>query len=79
QQQNLTAENCLYMGDDVVDIPVMRLAGWAVTVADAPEIVAEYCDWQTNLPGGHGAVREMVERLLKAQNKFDLVMERYIS
>ncbi len=78
-QQNLKAENCLYMGDDVVDIPVMRQAGWAVTVADAPEMVAEYCDWQTALPGGHGAVREMVEKLLRAQNKFDSIMERYIS
>ncbi|MBN2640386.1 MAG: HAD-IIIA family hydrolase [Victivallales bacterium] len=79
EEQNLKAEECLYMGDDVVDIPVLVQSGVAVTVADAPEIMDKYADFRTALPGGGGAVREVVERLLKEQNKWNGLMERYIS
>ena len=68
---------CLYMGDDVVDMPPMRRAGVAVAVRDAVPELDEVADWRTETPGGHGAVREVVRELLAAQNKLDAVLEVY--
>ena len=79
QEQQLNAAECLYMGDDVVDIPVMRQAGIAVTVADAPEIMDRFCHFRTKAAGGHGAVREVVEMLLQQQGKWEKLMERYLA
>ena len=77
KEHNLTAEECLYIGDDVVDAVPMRMAGIGVTVADAPEYMDEFCDMRTALPGGHGAVREVLDWLLHRQNKWEALMERY--
>jgi len=79
KEQHLQAEECLYIGDDVVDIPILRQVGIGVTVADAPAVMDQYVHFRTKLPGGHGAVREVVERLLQEQGKWDKLMERYIS
>ena len=76
---NLTPEECLYIGDDVIDIPIMRKVGIAVTVADAPEYVGDFCDMRTKTPGGHGAVREVLDWLLMEQGKWDELMQRYIT
>ena len=70
------AEAC-YIGDDLVDVPVLRRAGLAVAVADArPEVLA-IADLVTATPGGRGAVRELAEHLLKAQGKWADVIGRY--
>lgn len=70
------AEVC-YLGDDVVDLPVLRRAGLAVVPSDAaPEAVAA-AHWVTSRPGGHGAVREAVELLLRAQGLWEREIERY--
>jgi 3-deoxy-D-manno-octulosonate 8-phosphate phosphatase (KDO 8-P phosphatase) len=74
---NLKSEECLCIGDDLVDIPIMRMAGVAVTVADAPAEMDRVADFRTTRPGGHGAVREMLEWLLKEQGKWDSLVERY--
>lgn len=76
-EQGIKADECLYMGDDLVDIPPLRMAGMAVTVADAPEYLNEYCDIRTALGGGHGAVREIIEILLKEQDKWNQITEKY--
>lgn len=78
-EHKLNAENCLYIGDDVIDIPPMRECGIAVTVADAPEDMDPFCDFRTKRPGGHGAVRDVLEWLLKEQNKWEELMQRYYS
>ena len=70
-------EECLYMGDDVMDMPPMRRAGIAVAVRDAVPELDEVADWRTEIPGGHGAVCEVVHKLLAAQNKLDAVLEKY--
>jgi len=58
-----------YVGDDVVDLPVMRRVGLAVAVADAhPQVLAE-AHWRTSLPGGRGAARELCELILTAQGR----------
>jgi len=79
KEQNLEADECLYMGDDVVDLPPMLKCGIAVTVADAPEYMDKYCDFRTVKGGGQGAVREVIDWLLMKQGKWDQQMERYIS
>lgn len=76
-EQELQAEECLYMGDDTVDIPVMRRAGIAVTVADAPVYMDTAVDFRTRLPGGCGAVREVIDMLLMQSGKWGAVMARY--
>jgi len=70
------AEVC-YMGDDVVDIPLLRRAGLAVAVADAVEETKQYSHLITQKGGGRGAVREVIELILKAQGNWDEAMARY--
>lgn len=73
----LSAEECLYIGDDVADIPVLIRSGIGVGVADAADEIRCYADWQTTLPGGCGAVRETIVRLIKARGQWDLVTEKF--
>lgn len=77
KEHALEAEECLYIGDDIVDAIPLSMAGIGVTVADAPEYMDEFCDMRTALPGGHGAVREVIDWLLRRQNKWEQLMERY--
>ncbi len=56
-----------YVGDDLPDLPVMRQVGLAIAVADAHPWVKQHAHWQTRLPGGQGAVREVCELLMEAQ------------
>ena len=78
REHSLAAEECLYVGDDVVDIPVMRRCGLGVAVADAAPEVLEAADRVTALPGGHGAVREVARWLLVEQGKWAGLMSRYL-
>lgn len=66
-----------YVGDDVVDIPLMRRSGLAVAVADAGEETRAAAHYVTRLPGGYGAVREVAELILKAQGRWADLMLRY--
>ena len=77
REYGLKPEECLYMGDDVMDMPPMRRAGVAVAVADAVPELDEVADWRTRLGGGHGAVCEAIRELLTAQGKLDGLLERY--
>lgn len=76
-EQGVSAEECLYMGDDVVDMPPMRRAGVGVVVADGVPELDEVALWRTETPGGHGAVAEVIRILLSEQNKLDGLLERY--
>lgn len=67
-----------YVGDDVVDIPVLRRVGLAVAVADAAEEIKPFCHLVTSRSGGRGAVREVIRTILNAQGKWDSAMERYV-
>lgn len=68
---------CLCMGDDVIDMPVLRRAGIAVAVADAVPELDEVADFRTKAPGGRGAVCEALRWLLREQGKLDALLERY--
>lgn len=66
-----------YIGDDMVDLPVLRKAGLAVAIGDGWQELKRHTHYTTRCPGGRGAVREVVELLLKSQNKWKEVTEKY--
>jgi 3-deoxy-D-manno-octulosonate 8-phosphate phosphatase (KDO 8-P phosphatase) len=70
-------EEIAYVGDDVVDIPLLRRAGLAVVPPNAVEEAVEAAHAVTERAGGHGAVREVVDFLLQAQGRWDELMARY--
>jgi 3-deoxy-D-manno-octulosonate 8-phosphate phosphatase (KDO 8-P phosphatase) len=66
-RRGIPAERACYMGDDLLDLPLLRRAGLAAAPADAaPEVLAE-THWRSSLRGGEGCVRELVEALLRAR------------
>jgi 3-deoxy-D-manno-octulosonate 8-phosphate phosphatase (KDO 8-P phosphatase) len=73
----LEAEQVAYVGDDLPDLPVMRVVGFAVAVANAVEEVKAQADYVTTRRGGDGAVREVIEMILKASGRWPSLMERY--
>jgi 3-deoxy-D-manno-octulosonate 8-phosphate phosphatase (KDO 8-P phosphatase) len=71
KKAGVTEEEVAYMGDDLPDIPLAQRAGLAVSVADgAPELKA-VCHYTTRRLAGHGAAREVVELILKAQGRWE--------
>ena len=76
-QTGVDLENAAFVGDDLPDLPIMKSAGLSIAVADAHEIVRQRADWTTQARGGHGAVREVCEALLKAQGLWDQIVTRY--
>ena len=78
-EENLTNEEVCYIGDDVVDIPLLRRAGLAVAVADAVAEVKPFAHLVTRRTGGRGAVREVIELILEAQGKWQEALARYIN
>ncbi len=78
-QTGLTWADVCYVGDDIVDLGVLKRVGVAVTVADGLRETKAAADYVTRLPGGQGAVREVVDLILKAQNKWQRLVEDYSS
>ncbi|MCB5188339.1 HAD hydrolase family protein [Methylobacillus caricis] len=78
EKQGVSAEECAFMGDDVIDIPPMRRAGLAVTVPHAMPLVKEYAHYTTERQAGFGAARELCELIMKAQGTFDAQMSPYL-
>jgi len=76
-KSNLTPDAIAYMGDDLVDIPVLKMVGFSATVADGVDLVKKTVDYVTKCKGGQGAVREVCEMLLMAQGYWSQVAERY--
>jgi 3-deoxy-D-manno-octulosonate 8-phosphate phosphatase (KDO 8-P phosphatase) len=73
----LTHDQVAYIGDDLVDIPLLRRVGLAVAVADAVDEVKAAAHLITQRPGGQGAVREVIELILRAQGHWEPLIERY--
>jgi 3-deoxy-D-manno-octulosonate 8-phosphate phosphatase (KDO 8-P phosphatase) len=74
KQTGMTPEECGYMGDDWVDLGVMLKVGFAAAPANShPEVIAR-AHWVSEARGGHGAVREVCDTLLRAQNKYDTLL-----
>ena len=75
----LAPEAAAYMGDDVVDLPVMRRCGLSLCVPDAPQLVKQHAHYTTKLPGGQGAVREICDMIMHAQGTYDAQMAPYLA
>ena len=77
EKEGITAAEAAFVGDDVIDLPVMRHCGFAVAVKNArPEVKAE-AHWITSHAGGDGAARDAVEYILKAQVKWKKAVDDY--
>ena len=73
----LSPQQVAYVGDDVVDLPVLRRVGFSATVADGCPDLFDLVDFVSSRPGGRGAVREVCEMLLKAQGRWSELIRRY--
>jgi 3-deoxy-D-manno-octulosonate 8-phosphate phosphatase (KDO 8-P phosphatase) len=68
----------VYVGDDIVDLPVMRRVGLAIAVQDAHPLVRTHSHWQTPSCGGRGAARDVCEMLMEAQGVLEQEMSSYL-
>ena len=73
----VTVSQIAFIGDDLPDLPAMKRVGLAATVADAPEEIRRAARWQSEKPGGCGAVRELIEMILRAQNRWEAAIQFY--
>lgn len=73
----LTDAQIAYVGDDVVDLPVMGRVGLAIAVGDAHPLVKKQAHWQTAHDGGRGAAREVCEMIMEAQGTLSALLEPY--
>ena len=78
-QLALSPEQAGYMGDDLVDLPVLRRCGFACAPAGAPELVQRHSHYVTALPAGAGAVREVCEFVLRAQGNLEGALAAYLA
>jgi 3-deoxy-D-manno-octulosonate 8-phosphate phosphatase (KDO 8-P phosphatase) len=67
------------MGDDVVDLPILRACGFSAAVADSHAEVLSRVDYVAGKGGGRGAVREVCDLILRAQGKWDAAMAEYLA
>jgi 3-deoxy-D-manno-octulosonate 8-phosphate phosphatase (KDO 8-P phosphatase) len=76
-QMKLNNSQVCFIADELIDIPVLKRVGLSVAVANAAAEVKRIADYVTKRRGGEGAVRETIEMILKAQNKWNKVISRY--
>lgn len=74
----LTRDSAAYMGDDVVDLKVMRHVGLSVSVPEAPQLVRDHANYVTRCGGGQGAVREACELIMSAQGTLEAQLAPYL-
>ena len=74
----ISAAETAYVGDDIVDLPVMRRVGLAIAVQDAHPLVRTHSHWQTPSCGGRGAARDVCEMLMEAQGVLEQELSSYL-
>jgi 3-deoxy-D-manno-octulosonate 8-phosphate phosphatase (KDO 8-P phosphatase) len=79
KKSGLSAGQIAYVGDDLPDLPVMKRAGFAAAVKNAVDEIKKSADYITKKSGGRGAVREVIEYILKKTGKWDIQMQRYLA
>lgn len=77
-EAGLSGAQTAFVGDDVVDLPAMRLCGLAIAVANARAEVKREAHWITGHSGGQGAARDAIEYVLRAQDRLDAILEKYL-
>ena len=75
EKYNISDKDIAYIGDDLNDLPVLKKAGLAIAVGDATDEVKSRVHMVTEKRGGHGAIREAIEFILKAQGRWDALMD----
>ncbi len=79
ESTGLALEQCGYMGDDVVDLPVLTRCGFAATTQESPEIVKTRAHFVATRPAGAGAAREVCEWIMKAQGTLEAALAPYLA
>jgi len=74
---NFSLEQTAYVGDDVVDLPVMKNVSLAIAVQDAHPIVKQHAHWQTEHDGGRGAARDVCELIMQAQGTLEAQLNKF--
>lgn len=77
KEQGVSPEEVAYVGDDIVDLPVLRAAGFSAAPCDAEQYILDAVDFISSRPGGMGAVREIIEFILKANGSWRPVSKKY--
>jgi len=77
QQAGVTLDQCAYVGDDLIDLPAMLRCGYPIAVADAVDEVRTEARYVTRARGGRGAAREAIEHILRAQGRWDELLEQH--
>ncbi len=77
KKYKLQWENCCFIGDDIVDMEVIKLAGFSASPKDAHPSVKSIVDFISNYEGGKGAVREIIDFILKNQNKLEESIKKF--
>jgi 3-deoxy-D-manno-octulosonate 8-phosphate phosphatase (KDO 8-P phosphatase) len=75
----LEDDQIAYMGDDILDLPVLSRVGLATAPADAADDVRSRVDWVSEAKGGCGAARELIQLVLRAQDKWDSIVATYMA
>jgi len=76
-ERGIPAGETAYVGDDLVDLPLLRNVGFAASVADAEDAVRSASDYVASRPGGHGAVREIIEFILRSGGHWEAAAGKY--
>lgn len=76
-EQNLKDSECAYLGDDVIDIPILKRCAFSAITADAPDYMSDFCDFRTRNPGGAGAACEFVDLILQGKGLWEKAMSVY--
>ena len=79
QELDIRAEHAAYVGDDVIDLPVMQRTGLAIAVHDAHPFVKQHAHWQTPNKGGHGAARDVCELIMQAQDTLAQQFQKFLN
>ena len=77
EELNLQSQNVCYIGDDLTDVNLMKSVGMSASVADAGEDVKKVAHYVTKSAGGKGAIRELIEMILKSQKRWNELLQGY--
>lgn len=78
QTLSLSADQVAYVGDDVVDLPILIRVGLAIAVQDAHQLVKQHSHWTTPNPGGRAAARDVCELIMQAQGNLETQLNHYL-
>lgn len=79
EARGIAWEEVAFMGDDIPDLPVLQRVGMPIAVANARPEVKAACRYVTEARGGHGAVREVIDGLLRSRGEFDTVVAKFLA